>query len=621
MNTLERALPIVARTISEKHSGKLNVFVGGNRACTDGKNIYLPTLPESKEARILARGYIDHEAAHIRYTDFQVKNDSMTNALEDIRIEKLISKTFLGARKNLRDLTNWFVQQNDITVSDKDSDHDVLAKYVHFKLRKEVLGHNVGNLLDEGIAEMLRRLGKDVMQKADKIVAGKMQSTADASRRAQKLRALLPQNNQQDQQSQQGQQSQQSQGGQQGQGQGQGGSGDDSDGSSDESGQSGQPGQGDSGGQNGQGQGQDQDGQNDQDGQGNGSGESGEDQDGADQSGQDGQPDNSNDSGDSGDSEGSQDPGQNQEDDQACGQGGNSAGSGNADSEISAEPGRDISQETFQGLGETAREALNQISQSAGKDLGFLQQVRMPGVTTAKTSGDLNQTIEAQLEEARLKSVKLRHKLQGVLESKRRDRERTTRSGRKIDGKKVYRLSCGDTRVFSRKREHSAVNTAVHLLLDTSGSMSGTDLDRARQACYSLGLAMENLKYVNLAISSFPGMRGIHEIKRFGRSLQMKSFNIGAMGGTPAVPAMLHAAYTLATQPEPRKMIFVITDGGPDRPELVPKMEDWLASCGVEVFGLGIRCSAVKQVFREAIVVDHINELATEIFKALQKKL
>ncbi|SFW70272.1 Cobalamin biosynthesis protein CobT, partial [Desulfovibrio desulfuricans] len=93
------------------------VRISGNEACTNGKVIYLPALPMDCEPELLAmaRGFVDHEAAHIRHTDFAAlkaaKLDPVTfnlfNCLEDWRIEKKLSGIFPGCRHNL----NWLIRR------------------------------------------------------------------------------------------------------------------------------------------------------------------------------------------------------------------------------------------------------------------------------------------------------------------------------------------------------------------------------------------------------------------------------------------------------------------------------------------------------------------------------
>jgi hypothetical protein len=112
-NVMARALPLVASVLGKKYGVK--VEIGGDAAFTDGNTIHLPTLPldSDEKFRCLASSYIDHEAAHIRETDFEVlKDKSLTplmkhiwNIFEDWRVERAISKRFPGCRTNL----NWLI--------------------------------------------------------------------------------------------------------------------------------------------------------------------------------------------------------------------------------------------------------------------------------------------------------------------------------------------------------------------------------------------------------------------------------------------------------------------------------------------------------------------------------
>ena len=110
-----RCLPLLASVLGRRYG--VSVHVGGNRACTDGKTIRVPSLPmdDNDEWLALARGYLDHEAAHIRHTDFaamrEARLDALTgnlfNALEDWRVEKCLSAIFPGCRRNL----NWLIRR------------------------------------------------------------------------------------------------------------------------------------------------------------------------------------------------------------------------------------------------------------------------------------------------------------------------------------------------------------------------------------------------------------------------------------------------------------------------------------------------------------------------------
>ncbi|NBT50386.1 MAG: hypothetical protein EBT12_02315 [Marivivens sp.] len=96
----------------------VNVVFQGDGALTDGQTIKLPALDltgeVTEEQAAIMRGYVDHEAGHVRHTDFDVLKrnkhklvgnkllHSCANALEDIWLEKRVISEYGGAEKNIR---------------------------------------------------------------------------------------------------------------------------------------------------------------------------------------------------------------------------------------------------------------------------------------------------------------------------------------------------------------------------------------------------------------------------------------------------------------------------------------------------------------------------------------
>lgn len=112
--TLAGALPIIVTNYA--HSFGVRVRMQGIQAYTDGNVITIPRLDlkDPIKAR-LAYGYLAHEAAHVRYTDFAVVKrcsshflrSCLLNILEDARVEMLIGKTFIGVWENLELLRSY----------------------------------------------------------------------------------------------------------------------------------------------------------------------------------------------------------------------------------------------------------------------------------------------------------------------------------------------------------------------------------------------------------------------------------------------------------------------------------------------------------------------------------
>lgn len=104
MNFLEK----LARMVTKQYD--LKVFFEGDTARTDGQNIFLPyyeIITEELKKDLLALTH--HECGHCRYTDFKEvrKNKSravhnLSNIMEDVRIETLMSEDYPGAAFTLR---------------------------------------------------------------------------------------------------------------------------------------------------------------------------------------------------------------------------------------------------------------------------------------------------------------------------------------------------------------------------------------------------------------------------------------------------------------------------------------------------------------------------------------
>lgn len=101
-------------------NGRVHVVFEGDEARTDGNTIQLPAMPQnaeiSDEGAQVIRGFLDHEAGHVRHTDMAKTKEVMTecehkgrqplfriaNGLEDIRTEREVIADYPGSIKNLR---------------------------------------------------------------------------------------------------------------------------------------------------------------------------------------------------------------------------------------------------------------------------------------------------------------------------------------------------------------------------------------------------------------------------------------------------------------------------------------------------------------------------------------
>ncbi len=117
MKDLTNALPIMVNNYAKLFG--VTVRIQGTSAYTNGREITIPRLDIKNPVKArLAYGYLAHESAHIRYTDFEILKKekikdnlflfSLFNILEDARIEKLISREYIGVYENLSLLNNYY---------------------------------------------------------------------------------------------------------------------------------------------------------------------------------------------------------------------------------------------------------------------------------------------------------------------------------------------------------------------------------------------------------------------------------------------------------------------------------------------------------------------------------
>jgi len=258
------ALRQVALAIGKREG--INIVFQGNGAKADGQTIYLPsTLPaDDEEIEILLRGYLDHEVGHIKHTNFSLPSPShplihtLTNIVEDIRIEKAMGYEYPGCAVNLRETTSYLRDTGKIKV-EKNPDPvgaclmaiSYGARVAHLRndLKKEAAGYRKA---------ALELLGQPAAKLIDQAImdSGSLTSTVEARKLAEKTYAQLqklldeppppqqePQQPQQSDDSKQDQEKDDQQQSGEGQGEGESGEGEDQ---KDESGNGQQDGQSDS---------------------------------------------------------------------------------------------------------------------------------------------------------------------------------------------------------------------------------------------------------------------------------------------------------------------------------------------------------------------------------------
>lgn len=236
-----------------------------------------------------------------------------------------------------------------------------------------------------------------------------------------------------------------------------------------------------------------------------------------------------------------------------------------------------------------------------------------------------------RLARARKDSVALRLALRGLVQAKARCGRRVTDRGRRFSTTHLCRLVVSDARVFEQCTERQAPNTAVHVLLDMSGSMGLDGGDLAVRASLGLVLGLEGIRGVNPALSVFPGAACGHAqqaictvLKHGERLTKVTSGQIGAIsswGGTPLQQALQAAGFTLAACREVKKALILITDGRVSVQETKEIFEE-LKKAGIRVLAIQIGImDDLKRFPIDSAHISHVGELQQVLFGFAKKLL
>jgi len=639
-----QALPIVAKALSEDYGVSLEIR--GDQAMTDGRRIVLPVLPEDDRAAILARGYLDHEAGHVKHTDFSVQRGAgmeavLTNILEDIRVEQAMGRRYPGCRENLEALVRLLVAEGDLKPPQStDPPAMVVQSLVFHLLRTVVLGQQVlapfvGQarvVFDEkfpGLRPQVEAIALEVREaRATGQVIDLARRIADIFRAAAPPPAAPQQGDGQDSGSPGSSPSGKPQTVSTEPPDGDDDPGPDKQGSTrtgDEAGAA------DSGQAQAKAEPQQAQGHHDP---GCASSEPGMDAengsaaetesldaagtpsgcDGDDAPGTDGTGEAGGDGPGAGKSSGQAqaDTAQPQEKgnrDPGCsGSPADGSGPKQTPDEVASAAAAALADEAdYLDLGQAAADKLSAVSQQDGPALAREVKPWWKGRPI-----DEKAVLQA--------TARLRAMLAGVVQAKRARKERPTRWGTRLDLRGLPRLAVNDGRVFLARQERQAVNTAVYLLLDQSGSMSHPlERPRIKTAFLALSALIKGLAAVpgtGVAAGSFGTTGGCPVVVELLAEPP-------PTGTTPLAEAIYCVAPKLLRRPEPRRMLVVITDGQPDDQQ---KAQEAIARCragGIEVYGVGIQLYDVETLFEKehAVVVQQLQDLPEKLFRLLAKRL
>lgn len=601
---LLKSLPYLLGVVAAGTGVSIKTDPNARTAATNGKVVILPPLPYTGgELAIYSLGYLVHEAGHLRSTDFTVlAGKSITslqkmliNILEDIRIERLINGVFPGARHWLNALTKKFVETQKQGVIDPDADlTTLLVRYLQDWLYESVLGYSaVKGIGVQQRALWQSKVSPELASAVEQIAlaaawASTTQHVFDA---ASEIIELIQQEAEQANSAKPDPKPEDC---------------DDVQGPGADACDPGQPGDADG-------------------------------SDGA-------RPQKLVPSGDVEQAQDGENAAGDQPDDEPVDQspsasgssapGGSAAGQGDVSNQLnSQDAGAAVrtpqayaqaleavlqSAEIEQGAdrSEVIRQEMNESigAGNAGKESNFYLPTVLPaqGVKSDHVA----------LERVRAASTALRYRMEEFLQANTMKRYSVSESGKRLTRDAARRLSMCDLRIFQKRTLGQKIDTAVHVLIDISGSMIVNNrCGVAVDAALALGLALDEVDGVKYSVSAFPfHSHDVIEMVYPGESMRNVAFrfaNLSPNGTTPLDKGLIQAHTSLMTTDAARRVCLVITDGDPDDAEAAKMVVSMGESEGIEHMAIGIECS-VSHITKNACVVMDLADLPKQVMGMMQ---
>lgn len=628
-NTFNRALPIIAQLLADKIGVRIDFAPG--TPCTDGERIRIPkvrTTDRKEEIEVLSS--LIHEAGHVRFTDFNAQpgpskfEKVLANALEDPRIENLMNRRYYGAIGYFERAFKESMEQDLLAAVDRTDACDLLCLYVMTRAHCVLLGHTYTEVVYNAVRErMSREAGSQLLAKLDDVLDRRFPKCRSTDQVIELARDIAPIvcNHQPPTQGQ----GQSEQSAAQAPSSGQGQTDTDSvrigisEGTSDS--------------------------QSDQKTAGNSTksqNSSGKAQKTA-AKGSSSQETRNTQSQSGAEEKPSQQAGSNSKSHKSSQKGEQNVSQRNS----GEDSGKSEQQKTAHEAWKEAKNNRRDVKCSWDTTERFIKVCSEP-VSCSKSDGSESSILtndpfsleslkrrlpngkepldsvcaQQLLEEGLQQTCGLRRALQKLIVERERRCDRLASSGTRIRSGTLARLAVGNTKVFGKMTEVRGVSTAVHVLLDGSGSMSGGKFDLAIKSSLAIVHSLQSVRSVSVGLSLFQGYRSTVLI-RHGETINQNLGRIGLCdykGGTPLYTALLSGAYQLSQRTEVRKVLIILSD------LRETEIDDYsqqaikdLSQAGIIVVGITIGDSKAAEAFPYATNIRDLADLGPALFEATSK--
>ena len=183
-------------------------------------------------------------------------------------------------------------------------------------------------------------------------------------------------------------------------------------------------------------------------------------------------------------------------------------------------------------------------------------------------------------------AVQLASRMSSVLQTRSLVRRGTGSVGTRLDNHRLYRPAVGDARIFRHDVPGRTPDVEIMCLVDTSGSMYGDSISTVNQTVYAIVKATQNIRGCAVGIMSFNSI--MESVKDMHTPVPpVRLTRMEADGGTFLGSALMRVLDCF-TEKARRHVVIILTDGMADDMPILSFALDRAEQNAVEVYGLGI---------------------------------
>lgn len=216
-----------------------------------------------------------------------------------------------------------------------------------------------------------------------------------------------------------------------------------------------------------------------------------------------------------------------------------------------------------------------------------------------------------------------------MLQSRNRTRTRSGLEDGHLDFGRLVPMAMGSSDVYRQTRSTPQINTALTLLLDNSGSMSGHPLRLCQQTAIVLDMSVQGTPTALEILGFTSGFNGtrIYQYRTFEQKGVSSAASLGNMdsvelGGTPVGTPVMEAWRRLRQRKEPRKIMIVVSDGGAQDPVEALAAARIVEMQGGTVVGIAIGAEEYMKKWCEKVVpIQNVEELPQALAQIVQEHL